>query len=164
MDKLTLEHLAPYLPYGLKAEMLDYKCDYVGKQYDEIVGFHQWDKNCSYWSALTVGGSKPNIERIKPILRPLSDLSIYNESFEESWIIRLNKECIEVSNAGGIWLDSDLDFDLMYDRYEPPGYLRLEYTSKSRDWLVKNQFDVFGLIEKGLAIDINSIEGKETNS
>jgi hypothetical protein len=31
-------------------------------------------------------------------------------------------------------------------------------------FLFENKFDVFGLIEKGLAIDINSIEGKETNS
>jgi hypothetical protein len=31
-------------------------------------------------------------------------------------------------------------------------------------FLFENKFDVFGLIEKGLAIDINYIEGKETNS
>ena len=82
MDKLTLKHLAAYLPYGLKAEMIDYKSDYVGKKYDEIIGVHQWDKNRQYWSFLTVGGSKPNIDRIKPILRPLSQLTqeiVHNE-------------------------------------------------------------------------------------
>lgn len=150
---LTLAHLASYLPYGLKvvSKINNYSYTLLGACKDEIL--IQDDLNG--WYATNI---------FKPILRPISDLYIYNEHFEESWISRLNKECIEFSNTHGIWLDSDLDFDIMYDRCEPPGYLPLEYTSKCRDWLVKNHFDVFGLIEKGLAIDINSIEGKETNN
>ncbi|MDR0266059.1 hypothetical protein D3C87_485960 [compost metagenome] len=161
MDKLKLEHLAPYLPYGLKAEMLDYKSDYVGKQYDEIVGFHQWDKNCLYWSTLTIGGSKPNIERIKPILRPLSDLTkeiehkgkkfiplhIINgfgknsESICDRWI-----EPNLTTQGGGSWeggIEDDIDTFQFY-------WLHVKLLS----W----HFDVFGLIEKGLAIDMNQID------
>ena len=57
--ELTLEHLSGYLPYVLKAEMLDYKSDYVGRQYDIIIGVHQWSKNGD-WCLLTDGGSKPS--------------------------------------------------------------------------------------------------------
>jgi len=157
MDKLTLEHLAPYLPYGLKAEMLDYECDYVGKKYDEIVGFHQWDKNCLYWSALTVGGSKPNIERIKPILRPLSDLTKEIEHNGERFV---PKDVL--IDRYDLKFDEDDDFFLDYyciGETDSPwtGYHIIQL-------LIQWHFDVFGLIEKGLAIDINSIEGKETNS
>ncbi|MFE2860957.1 hypothetical protein [Sphingobacterium multivorum] len=146
MDKLTLEVLAPYLPYGV--QIID------NNKLETIIGI----VNNKVFIEDCHRNGYAQIEDVKPILRPLSDLSSYNERFEESWISRLNKECIEVSNAGGIWLDSDLDFDLMYDRCEPPVYLRIEYTSKCRDWLVKNHFDVFGLIEKGLSVDINQID------
>ncbi|MGJ1414103.1 hypothetical protein [Sphingobacterium multivorum] len=154
MDKLTLENLAPYLPYGVElAFIVRNEVRYI----DKITGISDIGDYDDIKIKLGYNGSE-HIWMFKPILRPISDLSSYNEHFEESWISRLNKECIEFSNAGGIWLDSDLDFDLMYDRCEPPGYLRLEYTSKCRDWLVKNHFDVFGLIQKGIAFDVNQID------
>lgn len=135
MEKLTLENLAPYLPYGLKAELLDYKSDYVGKRFDEIIGVHQWDKNGLYWSALTIGGSKPNIERIKPILRPLSDLTKEIEHKGEKfipyyWFVRK-----------GIKINSIKD-----DRWH--------IGQRLLSW----HFDVFRLIDKGLAIDINTLK------
>ena len=74
-NKLTLEILAPYLPYGLKVRVEDYKCDYVGREFDEVIGFHQWDKSGLLWSVLTDGGAKPSVEKVKPILRPLSYLT-----------------------------------------------------------------------------------------
>ena len=147
---LTLEHIAPYLPYGVEV-----------KTKDGIFKVAGWVDDIGVCLDTILYGANA-IPEYKLILRPLSDLSSYNERFEESWISRLNKECIEFSNADGIWLDSDLDFDLMYDRCEQPAYLSLEYASKCIDWLIKNHFDLFGLIEKGLAVDINSIEGKET--
>jgi hypothetical protein len=73
---MELKNLLPYIEGGkLICEMLDYKSDYVGKQFDIIVGVHQWDRLDKYWSVLTVGGSKPALDRIKPILEPLSNLT-----------------------------------------------------------------------------------------
>lgn len=71
IEKLELKHLVPYLPFELIAEMLDYESDYVGLQYDRIVGVEQWDRSGTLWSALTVGESKPSIERVKPLLNSL---------------------------------------------------------------------------------------------
>jgi len=84
MKTLTVEILSNYLPYGLQAEMLDYKNDYVNKQFDTIVGLHQWDSNGQFWSVLTVGGSKPSLNKIRPILRPIT--SFTNEEWKEIFI------------------------------------------------------------------------------
>lgn len=158
MVKLELKHLAPYLPYRLKAEMLDYKSDYVGKQYDEIVGVHQWDKNCLYWSALTVGGSKPNIERIKPILRPLSDLNKEIEHNGEKFVpidwFEIGDDWNESIDygAGNVKLIGLLE-DMSKHNFIDLPYMSYGVTQKLFEW----HFDVFGLINKGLAVDINTL-------
>lgn len=166
MDNLTIEHLSAYFPYGLKAEMMDYKSDYVGKKYDEIIGVHQWDKNGQYWSVLTVGGSKPNIDRIKPLLRPLSDLIKeidhkgekfvpidelrkmsdvpYSESFRfEDDGFKFTTEVMHSEYGTHQWIDYDFNSNNQYEMY-----------SRLFEW----HFDVFGLIDKGLAIDINILK------
>lgn len=156
-DKLTIQELAAYLPYSLKAEMLDYKIDYVGKQYDEIIGIHQWDKLCLYWSALTVGGSKPNIERIKPLLLPLSSLTKEIEHKGDKFvpIEKLNEmfsykdmRLVYYTNSGLGWeIDSSfantaLSFEEMYLPF-----------LKLAEWHV----DFQNLIPQGKAIDKTTI-------
>lgn len=47
-----------YLAHGvLKCEIIDYKSDYVGLRYDDVVGVHQWDKSGMLWSLITKGGA-----------------------------------------------------------------------------------------------------------
>ncbi|WP_313418795.1 hypothetical protein [Sphingobacterium multivorum] len=100
-----------------------------------------------------------------PLLRPLSDLTkeiehngkkfiplhIINgfgqnsESICDRWI-----EPNLTTQGGGSWeggIEDDIDTFQFYWLYVK---------------LISWHFDVFGLIEKGLAIDINSIEGKNT--
>lgn len=62
-----------------------------------------------------------------PILRPLSDLNKAEFRTFEQW------EYVT---------DNDTSSELMWDEWE---------------YLFENHFDVFGLIEKGLAIDINTM-------
>jgi hypothetical protein len=133
--KLKLAHLAGYLPYGLKVRVHDYKCDYVGREFDEVIGFHQWDKSGSLWSVLTCGGAKPNVEKVSPILRPLSDITRKELELEgfESHIDYLTYE-----NKGSDWT--------------------LKAPFNMVQYLLSKHFDIFGLIEKGLAIDINNLD------
>lgn len=150
-EQLTIQELSAYLPYNLKAEMLDYKIDYVGNQYDEIIGVHQWDKLCLYWSALTVGGSKPNIERIKPLLLPLSSLTKEIEYKGEKFvpIERLEIEGFKIAcNDFGITLhiDSDYSFGYAIDIYN-------NIFQKLAEWHI----DFQNLIPRGLAIDKTTI-------
>jgi hypothetical protein len=117
--KLELKHLAPYLPYGLKY--------FFKGSVQEIRTLEPQD----------LGGIMLEWfnESKKPILRPLSDLTL--DVIVEIGIIGINVD--DVLNAV---IHNDMNY--------------MEYSIHSI--LVKNHFDVFRLIEKGLAIDINTLK------
>ncbi|WP_262246969.1 hypothetical protein [Parapedobacter soli] len=110
MNKLTIEHLAPYLPYGL--EMTSH-----GRMY-HLNGF-------IIESAICV--------QDKPILRPLSQLT------QE---IECNGQKFVPSKALSMW---NLEEITVQDIPHIPVNLY--------ELLLKWHFDVFGLIEAGLAIE-----------
>lgn len=102
MRKLMPSDIMGYIPHKLTARMLDYKSDYVGKEFDTVVGINQWSADGGLWSVLTEGGSKPSLDRIKPVLRPMSDLIKEIEVDGEKVIplgllAGLNKPCEPVS-------------------------------------------------------------------
>lgn len=124
------EFLAFSLPYRLHAEILDYKCDYVGNQYDLIIGILQWSKDGNLWCLQTKGGARPSFDRVKPILHPLTDFRKLNlDIMDEIEIINIIDKLNIIENA---------NFRLL---------LRL----------VEEHFDIAGLIEKGEAIDVNTL-------
>lgn len=129
MEKLELKHLAPYLPYGLK---ILYNHNKVNT-FVEVLNNENWlyidDKKDIYYTDF------------KPIFRPLSDL--FNGHYE--YIL---DEFSEVS------LES---FKIAFlSKLKPLNtFDKINYTIVIK--LFENHFDVFGLIEKGLAIDINKL-------
>jgi hypothetical protein len=141
--KLELKHLTGYLPYGLKAEIIDYKCDYVGRQYDTIIGFHQWDSLGAFWSVLTDGGAKPDIKKIKPILRPLSDLT--KNKFRNDF------------NDASKHIFFDIGSFSDFAEYLTKEDYILSFPFDLIQWLIERHFDIYGLIEAKLAIDINTL-------
>jgi hypothetical protein len=148
--ELEIKNLVPYLPYGLKAEMLDYEKDYVGKKIDTIVGIHQWDKSGKLWCLLTEGGSKPSLDRIKPLLYPLEYLTKEIEVNGEKFVPR-EKEMLkkfEISDYNGFnFFDGFGGNENVYD-------LPFFVIQKLAEWHI----DFQGLIPAGLAIDINTIK------
>jgi len=140
---LKLEHLAPYLPHGLKCM--------VGKEKVLLIGL---DTEAEYWiiwkklAASNQGCSSPS-KNFKPILRPLSDLT---------------KE-IEINGKKFVPVDvlkkaeSMDDFFLVFDN------ITLKTLPSKPAWLtfalVSVHFDIFGLIKKELAIDINKLTTKD---
>lgn len=150
--KLELKHLAPYLPYGLKAEMLAYEKDYVGKQYDEIIGLHEWSKNKD-WVCLTAGGSKPSFDTIKPILRPLSDLTKEIEVNGEKFV----PYDYFYDDSENDWFDGNVWMNYMFEgniEKSDIDFIPYYIIQKLFEW----HFDVFELIENRLAVDINTIK------
>lgn len=131
--KLTIEHLAPYLPFGLKVD--------VG-QYSE--------KNVELTLGLLQGY---NIESIKPNLRPLSDLTKEIEHNGETFVPVVRVCAFGVVTK--IINDSDVE-KLKYfisdweNKKKMPQWCYELFTS----W----HFDMDNLIEKGLAIDLNTID------
>lgn len=183
---LTLEHIAPYLPYGLKV-LINNKTVELFKACATSIETRPSVHGFTYCS----------FDDFKPILRPLSDLTKEIEHKGVSFIPLLLLAKIE--NYENNYLDDDengvpiigkdvSDFDMgsmtyahtyrfrfdeelklfVVDLLDEDGSMiseAMNIATRNFDLIKKLyewHFDVFGLIEKGLAIDINSIEGKET--
>ena len=141
--KLEPKHIAPYIPYGLEAIMLDCKIDYVGKQIDKIVGLHQCDKSGTLWCCLTEGGSKPNISQIKPIFKSIFSFCNEDNLADIQDFIGLNNWCEAYEDYFSIWFDDIANVDKLVLQAPRPIF----------EYFLFNRYDVFGLIPKGLAQD-----------
>jgi len=142
--KLELKHLAPYLPYGLKIYMEDLR--------SHVKPF-SWEL-----------GIETNLKQVldfqnKPILRPLSDLKIVGSDIINEHSINIlisEKHNIDYgifSHFKG-HLDLELDGDHML-RYDADKSISFQVFFDIQNELLKGHYDVFGLIEERLAIDIN---------
>lgn len=96
-------------------------------------GIRKLDIQTFYWC----------LENGKPILRPLSGLTKEN-------IL----EMIEYSDFESIYFNGNPS-DLIFINTEDKTYL--SDIIRNMDFLFKNHFDVFNLIENNLAIDINTL-------
>lgn len=146
MEKLKLEHLAPYLAYETPIMPL-YRSMSMGLGYNETIlsieVLHHF-----------------NIEDVKPILRPLSDLA---KEIEHNVRRFIPIEWFEIRDDesenwfsfdhGNINLINDLNSISTHQVYHDINFLPYAVVQKLIEW----HFDVFGLIEKGLAIDINTL-------
>jgi len=134
--KLELKHLAGYLPYGLKV--------------------YRENKSIESDTFLIVGASKINVflqnnglavvdmERIKPILRPLSDLTKEIEVNGEKFVP------IEY-NAFKHSKEDIIEFQNKFIHYKG---MKFGIIERLLEW----HFDIYGLIENNLAIDKNTIK------
>jgi hypothetical protein len=131
--KLELKHLAPYLPYKLNGKLENE--EYYETTIGELVRLDTATDSDSIAFCI-VGGYEDELKYFKPILRPLSDLT---------------KE-IEVNGKKFIPIkETDIDIPFTSNYYFLVAYGDVE---KLLQW----HFDIFGLIEKCLAIDINSLQ------
>lgn len=151
-DILNIEMLAPYLPYGLNCYVQGACVE--GTEYDDpstpkrfkIMGS---DKSFIFVSDI----SKPSYEQVCfsdciPILRPLSDIEDYFKSF---WY------------KGDVETMKFLDYDYLekFDdlHIEQLSYTKIEYIPYGTfKLLLQHHFDLFDLISKKLAININTIK------
>ena len=147
--KLELKHLAPYCVYGLKGKLFS--------NIDVVTGL-DFENNIIE----TLNSDNCLIEDFKPILRPLSDLGkLGNEN------IPINEHTINMLLGGGTYgsvyfehYKGDLAFEVEandmqhYDSVKSVDFYLVE---KVRNELLKANYDIFGLIPQGLAIDINTL-------
>ena len=146
MEKLELKHVAPYLPYGLAFICFDVE----SKEFEELplVSINLANEE------LEIGGMDIPIDElpypigleIKPILRPLSDLTKEIEVNGEKFVPRVKMGLIHDVSGNNIF---------NYRTGERINILSLPYYKI--EYLFEWHFDVFGLIEQGLAIDINTL-------
>lgn len=128
VEKLELKHLAAYLPYGLKimaggiiTKIFSINTDYNTLKYVDSEGEPY---NTAIW-------------RIKPILRPLSE------------IVNVINEFEQMEYYGSNYKNGE-----MIDGFSFGGILKLSINDYQK--LLSLHFDIYNLIESGLAIDINT--------
>lgn len=145
--KLEIKYLAPYLPYELKAI---YNEENEENTVVKILGTCILDKERHYQIKFKDGVVGLFIaDDIKPILRPLSDLVKVIEC-EGKYFIPYEDSLL----ADSMDSNNDLKYLCVFEgdvtKYTTISYLLIKK-------LIKWHFDVFGLIENGLAIDINTL-------
>ena len=133
--KLEIKHLTPYLPYNLQVE-------YRG----EVTTLDALDSKGGAFVGKNRMVSFIDLKHIKPILRPLSsitDMDIYN-------IDSLIYDDVEIYSSlkDGLRVRADGNYGWCHT----PS-LGIDGINKISEYLFKNHFDVFGLIEKGLAVE-----------
>ena len=132
--ELELKHLACYLPYGLNL-VVGSMDDYSRFGSEEMVSL-------GGLTELSTDIDCRDYKDVKPILRPLSDL---NKS--KQFIHDLRSE---ENNAMLLWGVEVRDESFI-------SYYNDELKFSVLEYLYKNHFDVFELIPKGLAIDMNTL-------
>ena len=141
--KLELKHLAPYLPYELKfynisSEEIFGEVEKIDVYFGKIYLYKPLS-----WEKVVIDYVNQSESIYKPILRPLSDLTKEIEEGKKpiaEWLMLCK-------NSKGVWSFDTNDFSTW----------EVMAVINEVNLLFKNHFDVFGLIEKGLAIDINTL-------
>ena len=128
-EKQILQHVIN----GVDLEILNYKCDYIGIQYSKANGYYFLNNKLHI--TYKGGSTGKSLDDCRLILRPLSDLTK-----------EIDGHCY--------WLLIE-DIEMRYFRLKNIEINKL--CVKTYNNLLSHHFDVFGLIEKGLAIDINTI-------
>lgn len=124
---LELKHLSPYLPYELKVVYIE-ECNI-----ETIIGLNI--------ETITTDCDDCDYDELKPILRPLSDLSKQIDgNVNNVRYYSMLKSCYSESDIANV---KDFPLTQKYEDFQ----IMLSY-----------HFDVFGLIPAGLAIDINTLE------
>jgi len=144
MKEIKLEDIVGYLPHGLKCEILNYKSDYVGMKYGVVAGYYFFDGEPHYMFK-NKGCAGKSCSLIKPIVRPLSDLTKEIEHDGEKFIpiFKLTKLC-DVENDSN-WIEHVYDFMTNdADWTNAPYWMVI----KLYEW----HFDIHNWIGDGLAI------------
>lgn len=142
MEKLTIKHLAPYLPYELKLK--EGELSSISNRWNTLkyVDSEMDDYNTSF-------------DMVTPILRPLSDLTKEITVNGETFIVTTKiRELFDKKDADKFIAD--------FYFYNNIGRIKVIQTAPYNivQKLLSWHFDCFGLLEKNLAIDINTLNNK----
>lgn len=139
--KLELKHLAAYLPYGIRM--------YMNKA-DNTYTLHGLKKNNGIMKLISYTNSDVFSDECKPILRPLSDMTKEIEINGEKFVPN------ELISKAMFTKSQNTDFVRLKNQIANNKIHQLPYDVSQI--LLSWHFDIFGLIDAGLAIDINTLK------
>lgn len=186
MEGLELKHLAPYLPYGLKYYIpldSDRISDFVDEEpwkfthniytaieagYESALSYKKMfltqkepfisyeDGDLFLGQMITSCGFDVDdvfLHEVKPVLRPLSDLTKEIEVNGEKFVpCDILFKCDAMDVIMGFSSKEDA-FNFISDKNRNELCFPLDFWTK----IFELHFDIYGLIEKNLAIDINTL-------
>ena len=146
METLTLEQLAPYLPYSVMAQDINTK----EVRLVTLLHFTYNTKTVGH-NHLIYNGLL--LSKHLLVLRPLSDLTKEIEHNGETFVVI---DILEQDENNDYLADCNIWTQKLFEEQK---ILSLEFIPYGvMQILFKYHFDVFGLIQKNLAIDINQIK------
>lgn len=137
--KLELKHLVPYLPYGLKLYWNDDK-SITGIGFESETDYSNVYELYPLATINFIINREPQDLGFKLLLRPLSDLTKQIEHNGEKFV-----PTEQILTIFGVTF---LELQVLEPRELPYEVVR---------WMHEHHFDTEGLIEAGLAIDLNTI-------
>lgn len=145
MEKLELKHLAPYAIHGIFVEVFGNKDILTGIDFEHGIVETLNNNNCL-------------VEDLKIYLRPLSDLTDneLKEFFNDSDIdiVRMKYAIVVNYKMMGEWFKETIPLRKVLEDWTS----NLVMSAWLYNKLLENHYDLFGLIEKGLAIDKNTLQ------
>lgn len=137
--KLGIEHIVPYLPYGLNG--MD-----MGMEF-QLVGFkarkHVSGQILPIWEYTGDRSEIASRDYCVPLLHPLSMLKESKDSYTLIYHIEKSGELENWCDVYDEWVDAYID--------HPEQHRIMQAPYEIVQWLIKNHYDVFGLIPKKLA-------------
>jgi hypothetical protein len=154
MKTLTLEHLSAYLPYGLIGQLKQYPNGTCVK-----LGTYLSNSERKWTIDMFVESS------VLPILCPLSSLTetiwfegkeINPSEFIKDWYNE--KYATEIEDLEYYKLENEFALFGVFHSTEEKETEIIAMPYQAYQLLLKMKIDIFGLIEKGLAVDVNTLE------
>lgn len=148
-----LQIYSAYLPYGVKAIIGNIRCNiaYLSSKKIAIIRKDGMGEIEKYkWEYLQEN-------RIKLVLRPLSDLTKEIEHNGEKFVpLRVLNEYMPLfGDVYEIYIDDNSDVRLLANYQKGRDVIR---GLDPKNMLMKWHFDVFGLLDKSLAINLNEVK------
>ncbi len=145
---MKLEHIMPYSSYSVTGK-------FAGPSETQIWTLDVLISDVDYTKHRLPIYQFLGYDACQLLLRPLSDLNEEIEySGEKFWPLpRINS-----AFPSKIVIDDELDFQVEIEDGATIEYIEFKMFEQFREYLLEWHFDVFGLIEKGLAIDINTLK------
>ena len=139
---LELKHLVGYLPYKLKI-----------KYQERSQVMNLGEGHSLHWIGIksVVRWQNVNGEPPKPIVRPLSDLINEIEETGDRIIYQIIEGLPSTCDAYLDWLES-CEFNVI----TPEKLLQAPY--ELVQYMLENHYDIYGLIDAGLAIEIKTLD------
>lgn len=155
MEKLELKHICGYLPWGLQVEYNNRSCK-MEVLYAETDEVYLRFENCIEGEIADICCIKPLLRPISSLREPLEDGSVPIVDIADLFLKPRKHKLLDgkaVSKYG--YLEFEDSTKRFFERDGSGELFQPTHSFEMTEYLFQHHFDVYGLIDKGLAINLN---------